>query len=236
MSDPFFTLHRDLPREGPGSAEEVAWAAGVAGVRATARIADMACGPGGDIAALRALAPEGQVTAVEMTPHMVAAARARFADDPGVTVIEGDMARLIGPYDFIWCAGAAYFLGVTEALTIWRDVLAPGGAVAFSEPVFFTANPSEGARAMWGDHDPVTDAAGIAARVNAAGYETLATRPVSDAAWEAYYGPMEARIAALHPEADPDLTAVLDSEAEEIRLWRAHRAETGYLLSVVRPA
>ena len=236
MSDPFFILHRDLPREGPGSPEEVAWAAGVAGVRDEARIADMACGPGGDIAALRAVAPAGRVTAVEMVPHMVAAARTRFADDPGVTVIEGDMARLRGPFDFIWCAGAVYFLGVTEALILWRDVLAPGGAVAFSEPVFFTADPSDGARAMWGEHEPVTDAAGIAERVAAAGYATLATRPVSDDAWEAYYGPVEARIAALRPGADAELIAVLDAEAEEIRLWRAHRAETGYLLSVVRPA
>ena len=52
----FFTLHRDLPREGPGVAEDVAWTVSLLKLGARAQIADVACGPGGDIAALLAAA------------------------------------------------------------------------------------------------------------------------------------------------------------------------------------
>lgn len=225
----FFTLHADLPREGPGLPEDVAWAAALAGLADDARICDAGCGPGGDIPALLAAAPEGHVTAIDTHAAFVAQVPA----DPRVTARVGDMGAIEGPYDFIWCAGAMYFLGVTDALRLWRDALVTGGAVAFSEPCLFADTPA--ARDLWEGY-PATDEAGIAAQVAAAGYRTLGTRRLSDAAWEAYYVPMEARIAALRPGADDALNAVLDDGAAEIAAWRAVRAETGYLLSVVVPA
>ena len=133
--DAFLTLHRDLPREGPGEAADVAWAAKVAGVGSEARILDAACGPGGDITALLEVAPRGHVTACDRIAHFVAAARAAHLADPRVEVVQADMTSLAGPFDLIWCAGAVYFLGVTEALTAWRPILAPGGAIAFSYKV-----------------------------------------------------------------------------------------------------
>jgi trans-aconitate methyltransferase len=236
VTEAFFTLHRDLLREGPGEPADVAWAAGVAGLIPTARIADLGCGAGADIAALLAAAPEGQVTAIEQVPCFVDAAAARFVDDARVTVRQGDMASPGGPYDFIWCAGAAYFLGITEALTAWRGSLAPGGAVAFSEICWFTdSRPDEAAR-FWREYPAMTDEAGVAYRVRQAGFEVLASRRLSDAAWEAYFTPLDARIAALRLGADAALAQVLDEAEEEARIWRTHRDAFGYLLSVVRPA
>jgi hypothetical protein len=72
-------------------------------------------------------------------------------------------------------------------------------------------------------------------RIAAAGYALLGQRVLSDAAWEAYYDPMEERIARLRPGADPALAKVLDAGQAEIDLWRAHRRSFGYALSVVRP-
>ena len=40
----FFTVHRGLPREGPGTAEDVAWACGLAGLPEGAVICDAVCG------------------------------------------------------------------------------------------------------------------------------------------------------------------------------------------------
>lgn len=232
---PFFTLHCDLPREGPGEAADVAWAAKVAGLPPRAEMADVACGPGADIAALLDAAPQGHVTALDKTVHFVAEARTRWQDNPRVTLLRADMAVIRNDYDFIWCAGAVYFLGVTEALGAWRKSLRRGGVIAFSEPCWLTDTPSERARALWQDYAPMTDAAGITARVDAAGYEVLDTRLLSDAAWEAYYGPLDTRIETLRPNADAALNAVLDEAAEEAACWRAHRDEFGYMLSVVRP-
>ena len=223
MNSAFFKLHADLPREGPGETADVAWAAEIAGIGPDARICDAASGPGGDIGALLRAAPEGHVTAIDAHAPFIDAAQTRFRDNARVRLQIGDMSALEGPFDLIWCAGAVYFL-------------APGGAVAFSEPCFFTDNPSEGAQAFWqGEGVVVRDAAGIADQITAAGYQTLATRRLSDVAWESYYRPMEARIAALKPGAETALQEVLHEAEQEIAGWRAHRAETGYLLSVVQP-
>ncbi len=241
MSGAFFTLYEGLPRQGPGAPEDVAWAAAAAGLARDARICDAGSGAGGDVAALLAAAPEGHVTAVDSHAPFIEALSARFAADPRVTGTVGDMGALPGRYDFIWSAGAVYFLGVSEALTTWAGALIPGGAVAFSEPCLFATDPSPEAVAFWEGYPDLTDARGIAERVAAAGFETVATRRLSDAAWEAYYGPMEARIAELSGRADrastgPDeaLAEVLAAARAEIAAWRGARRETGYLLSVVR--
>ncbi|WP_227269373.1 class I SAM-dependent methyltransferase [Roseobacter weihaiensis] len=232
----FFDLHRDLPREGPGEPADVAWAADVAGVRPDARICDAACGPGADIAALLAAAPQGHVTAMDKVEAFVAQAQARHGQDPRTDIRTGDMSKITGPYDLIWCAGAVYFLGVTEALRLWRKALAPQGTIAFSQPCWFTDTPSEAARAGWADYPAMTDEAGLQAHITKAGYHCLASRRLSDAAWEGYYSPLDARIAKLRPGATGDLAAVLDEAEAEAALWRAERATFGYTLCVVRPA
>ena len=234
MSDPFYTLYQGLEREGPGEPADVAWAAQVLDLPRDARICDAGCGSGADVPALLAAAPEGHVTAIDNHRPFIDELLVRMLGEPRVMAYKGNMAKLKGPYDLIWSAGAMYFLGVNKGLTVWRPALSKGGAVAFSEPCFFTDTPSEAARVFWEGYKTGT-AAQIAAHVRAAGFETLATRRVSDAAWESYYTPLEARIAQLRPTADEALTAVLDASTAEIAIWRAVNAETGYLLSVVRP-
>jgi SAM-dependent methyltransferase len=234
--DAFFTLHADLPREGPGETADVAWAAEVAGLARGARLLDAACGPGGDIGALLRAAPEGHVTAIDLHAPFIDHAKSRWGADRRVTLEVGDMTDPEGPFDLIWCAGAVYFLGIEAALSAWRGRLAPGGAIAFSEPVYLVETPSDGAVAFWAEEGlAIGTASTIAARVASAGYATLATRVLSDVAWEGYFRPLEDRIARLRSRADARLAAALDAGLAEIAAWRAHRRETGYLLSVVRP-
>jgi SAM-dependent methyltransferase len=234
--DSFFAVHSDLPREGPGEAADVHWALTLAGVPEGAAICDAGAGAGGDVAALLAV-PGARVLAIDSHPGFVAQMRARVAGEGRVTVEEADMGRLAahpaGPFDLIWCAGALYFLGLEAGLAAMAAALKPGGVLAFSEPCHFSDAPSAAAVRFW-DGYPTRDAAGIAAAVAAAGYESLGTRVLGDAAWEAYYGPMEARIARLRPGGDAALRAMLDICADEAALWRQVRAETGYLLTVAR--
>ena len=230
----FFKLHRDLPREGPGAPEDVAWAAALVGLSPRARIADVACGPGGDIAALLEAAPEGHVTALDKTPHFVEAARNARGDDPRVTVLKADMKVIANRYDLIWCAGAVYFMGVEAALRAWRKSLLPQGAIAFSEACWFTDERSDRAKALWAKEYPtMTDEAGITAQIEAAGYRVIGQRRLNDAAWEAYYVPLTKRSDMLRNTADLALIDLLNEAEEEAACWRAHRSEFGYLLSVV---
>jgi hypothetical protein len=185
---------------------------------------------------LLAAAPQGHVTAVDSHKPFIDELMLRVGLDRRVTAYAGNMAKLKGPFDLIWSAGALYFLGITKGLKAWRPALAKGGAVAFSEPCWFSDAPSDGARAFWmGEYPTITDADGVDARVRAADFETVAVRRLSDAAWQAYYTPLQARIDALRPGADDALSAVLDAAQTEIDLWPRAKADSGYLLCVVRP-
>lgn len=232
----FFAVHTDLPREGPGEGPDLAWALGLARLAEGAAICDAGAGAGGDVEGLLAV-PGARVLAIDSHPGFVAQMRARFAGEERLVVEEADMAALAGhpagPFDLIWCAGALYFLGLENGLARMAAALKPGGVLAFSEPCHFVAAPSEAAVGFWEGY-PTRDAAGIAAAVAAAGYDSLGVRALGEAAWEAYYGPMEARIDALRAGADARLALMLDLCAGEAALWRRVRAETGYLLTVAR--
>jgi len=234
MSDAFFILYMDLDREGPGEPEDVAWAAGVMGLSTDAGVCDAGCGSGGDVPSLLAVAPHGRVTAVDSHKPFIDALLTRVDADSRVSAYAGGMTRLKGPFDLIWSAGAVYFLGIERCLTAWRPALGDRGAVAFSHPCHFVDTPSELATAFWSDCH-VTDIAGIDAQVRGSGFETVAVRRISNAAWDAYYGPLRSRVETLRPGADEALKAVLDATRTEMDVWAKVRDETGYLLSVVRP-
>ena len=232
MDPAFFTLHKNLPREAPGDADSVDWALRKAGIGPDARLLDAGCGPGGDIEALLAHVPRGHLTAIDLYPPFIEEARARFPDAPRLSLQAADMRRPPGgPYDLIWSAGALYFLGVEAGLTAWRDALVPGGWVAFTDAVWRTDTPSDEARTNWAEYLEMTDEAGVTAAVERAGYRVAGTRMLPDAAWEAYYGPVDERIAALRAEGpDTELAIVLAEAEAEAACWRAHRDEFGYLL------
>jgi trans-aconitate methyltransferase len=232
----FLTLYSDLAREGPGAPADLGWALSVAATPAQARIMDAGCGSGADTLTLAKERPRARIEAVDKIAQFVEAAKRRTAPfGDRVQVRQGDMAQLQGPYDLIWCAGAIYFLGVTEGLRAWRPALAPGGAVAFSEPCLLP-RPSDAARAFWAEYPQITDVAGIRGRVADAGFRVLGEQMQIGDAWEAYYIPMARRIAALRPGATGALAEALDAAEAEIARWRAAPSEIAYALMVVAPA
>lgn len=233
--DAFFVLHRDLPREGPGSAADVAWAAKAASLASDARILDAACGPGADIPELLKAAPDGHVTALDKVDPFVTQAQRDYDAGSQTSIQTGDMFEVPGPYDFIWCAGAVYFVGVAEALKRWRPVLSEGGCVAFSQVCWFTDTPSQDAQKGWADYSDMTNEAGVLSHIQIAGYECLAARRIPAESWENYYAPLDERIADLRPAASGALSDVLDEAEAEARLWRENSDQFGYLLCVVRP-
>ena len=236
--DEFFTLYSGLAREGPGLPADVLWALQVAGTPEGAEICDAGCGSGADAVTLAKARRRARITALDIAPSLVVEARGRLAPfGARVRVVQGDMAHLPGQYDLIWCAGAAYFLGVKQALRGWRPALKFGGRVAISHPVYPTMPPSDAARAFWqGEPGDVSDLAGIEAEIAAAGYATLGHRLLIGAPWAAYYGPLAARIEALRAaRPSPALADVLDVSTHEIALWHAAQNQIAYALVVVEP-
>lgn len=236
MDEAFFTVHRDLPRQGPGCAVDVQWAVSELGLSGPLRVFEGGCGPGADLEALAEALPKAQIRGVEMVPHFVDEARARVARFGARVVVEqADMADPGGPYDLIWCAGALYFLGVTEGLQGWRSALAPGGHVVFSEPVLL-GEKTPMVQAFWEEYPQITDLDGIMARVHAAGYRTLGHRMIVGAPWAAYYDPMQARLAQLRAQRpEPGLSAAIDAAQREIDLWSAAPDQIAYALIITAP-
>lgn len=234
MDDAFLTLHRQMTRQGPGSPEDVRWALGHLDLPDATLVLDAACGPGADLVTLAEALPRARIEGIDQLPHLVEEARAATSHFTNVTVNPGDMAQISGFYDLIWCAGALYFLGVTEGLRLWRNALAPGGVVAFSEPALLADAP-QAAKDFWADYPAASDLSGITTRVEAAGYELLNTRMITGAAWAGYYAELGARIAQLRPGADAAMTEVLDQAAREIALWRKAPGDVAYALILARP-
>ncbi len=233
----FFTVHRDLPREGPGTPGDVHWALGQLGLSGDVRILDAGCGPGADLETLADALPEARLHGLDGVEHFVNSAKERVARfGPRVSVSQGDMSAITGPYDLIWCAGALYFLGVTEGLQIWRKALQSGGAVVFSEPVLLSTPATDGARRFWHEYPQITDLDGIKARVDQAGFTTRAHRMIVGAPWQAYYEPMQSRIDMLRDDTpDAALIAALDENQQEIDHWMAAKDDIAYALLIVSP-
>jgi len=228
-ASPFFTLHRDLPREGPGNRAELDAALAQITLPDAPRILDAGCGPGADIEGLLDHAPDAQLTAIDGQEHFIAQVRARWGDDPRVTALCGNMLDAEGPFDLIWSAGALYFLGIETALAEMHKRLAPGGALIFSELVFLTQDPDpELHKQCLIDYAAIAHVCELEDKVRAAGYRLVSCSAVSDAAWEAYYTPMDARVKLLRLDAGAELTKVLDEAEAESALWRKYKRQFGY--------
>ncbi len=233
----FFQLHEGLPCEGPGSRQDLEWAVIRAHIQADARILDAGCGPGADIDGLLTHASEGHITAVDRHLPFIEAVEARWGRDKRVTAIAGDMRDAKGPFDFIWCAGALYLLGLEKGMPLLGSKLAQGGTIAFSDLVYIGPNPDPELRAyLKAEVSEMRTHSELQAAIKALGFRSLGQRVMPKSSWETYYVPLEQRIAMLRASADAALCDVLDAAETEIAMWRRHSDQFGYVLSVVRPA
>jgi len=244
----FLTLHSQNPREGPGDRDSTgrALAAARTGLGLSDsginHILDVACGPGMQTRHLHEFAPEARITAFDVNERFVKsvqdwAAQAGLAQQ--IAAVAGDMqAPPVAPasVDVIWCEGAAYMLGVQEALELWRPLLRTPGIVALTEPVFLTTDLPDLVVKNWEEYPPMTDMPGVAARVAAAGYELLEQFVLPPLAWAEYYDPLQRRIDVLRDRYadDPDGALVIAEGQSEIDVWKQHGDCFSYAFFVAR--
>lgn len=237
----FFELHDGLPRQGPGSEASTLRALNIMRGRlpAVPHLGDFACGPGASALPLARALRDATVIAFDLHPPFIETLRQRASAAGLARRIDARVADMADPptppggYDLIWCEAAIYALGVESALRLWRPCLKPNGCVVFSE-VIWTAAPDDRpieVADFWADYPAMTDAAGVAARIDAAGYELIGAfdLPESDW-WSAYYTPLEQRLDRLETfhAGSQEAMVPLRETRREIALRRAHSRTYAY--------
>lgn len=241
----FFELYEGLPRQGPGNRASTARALALCGDLPPApAVLDLGCGVGAQTLHLAELT-SGSVVAVDNHPPSLARL-GRTAAARGLSrrvwPVVADLAHPALPpasVDLVWSEGALYNIGLESALRISRELLRPGGALAFTDAVWRTDNPPPEVKASFGlDYPTMGGVPDVLAAIASAGLSLVGHFTLPDEAWwDDFYAPMERRIGDLRARyaRDPEALAVLDTLAQEPEMHRRCSHSYAYEFFVARP-
>lgn len=234
-----------LPRQGPGSAACTKRMFGMVPALPThPAILDVGCGSGTQTIGLAKLAPEARITAVDIIQPMLdtLAARAKATDvQERIRIVNASMDNLPFPpasFDLVWAEGSIFIIGIENGLVKWKDLVKPGGYLAFSGLTWFTDTPSPEAKRFFQRVSPIMYTAqetrDLAARC---GYRNCGDFALpSSAWWDDYYDPMLKRINELAEQnrGNTEALADLSGLVKEIDIYRKYSAEYGYQFYLVK--
>ena len=239
-------VHSGLPRQGPGDEESTLRALRLCTeLPMRPAILDVGCGPGMQTVAL-ARATDGTVTAIDLQEQFLDELRERAsgaAVRDRLQIMAADMADLPfgkDSFDLIWCEGAAYIMGISEALTHWKEFLRPQGYVAITEISWLVPEAKVPTRAFdffHNEHPAITDVPGNLARIEACGYEIIGHFTLPDESWWTdYYDPLSKKLELAREKyrGDAIAEAFLEDTAEELRVRREFGDSYGYEFIVSR--
>lgn len=244
MTDIFFELHNDLPREGPGDAASTLKAFRLMkNLPAQPRILDVGCGPGMQTMEL-AKHIGGTIVAVDTHEPFLKqlrqqAKRAGLADR--IEVQNESMFDLKferDSFDVIWSEGAIYIMGFEKGLREFKSLLKKGGYVAVTEISWLKPNPPAELKSYWDEEYPGMDTVdGNLARLADAGYREISHFVLPDSCWwDDYYTPLEKRIVMLEKKYadDSEAQALLNENRREIEFFRKYSDFYGYVFYVMQ--
>ncbi len=236
MAD-FMTVYQPLDRWGPGTETDSLRALELLPITPT-QAADIGCGKGLS-SILLAQHANCQVTAVDNEPNALGQLAQRVQQLGLAERVTTQCASMTAlpflpeSFDLIWSEGAAYVMGVENALSQWQPLLRDQGCLVLSDLVWLTDRPSQSAQDFWQQEYP--DMQSVKTRLSqmeASGYAVVEHFTLSEQAWRNYYLPLKARLAELQPSL-PE-SAALQDLAHEIALYEQHLGEFGYEMFVLQ--
>ena len=243
MNTPDFSLLVDLfrhtQRQGPGEAICTRKALLELGILPgeSLRILDIGCGTGAQTGVLAEMT-SGIITAVDMLPEFLDELRNRLPAECAsgkIVPLRASMDALPFPpesFDLVWSEGAAYHLGLAEALALWRPLLAPGGRIALTDLTLTSANPPPDVVAHWKNLYPtVGSEAGNKQIFEQAGFSVRGTFSLPNRAWDAYHSGVEEAIPAFLERRgnSSEALALAEECREEATFRRKHGEHYGYV-------
>ncbi|MGC9502118.1 class I SAM-dependent methyltransferase [Baaleninema sp.] len=240
----FFEIHSNNPRESPGSFESTQKAFSMLDeLSSSPNILDVGCGPGMQTLDLARLT-EGTITAIDThQPYIDRLSNQVQKLDLQNRILTRnlDMSNLPfseGEFDLIWSEGAIYNIGFEAGLNYWKSFLKPKGYVAVTEISWLRSPVSDEAAQFWNTNYPqMQDIATNLNSIARAGYREIGHFVLPESDWlDNYYSAIEPKLSMLREQYgnDADAMAIIESEQQEIDLYRRHSDEYGYVFYIAQ--
>ncbi|MEE9501520.1 MAG: methyltransferase domain-containing protein [Candidatus Aminicenantaceae bacterium] len=241
--DIFFEIHQGLPREGPGRNEYTKKAYEMLPKMDQPKILDIGCGPGGPTIELARISG-GDVFGMDTHQSYLDVLEEKIKKaglSERVKAVIGSMFTMDFPeesFDIIWAEGSIYIIGFEEGLNDWRRFIKPQGFLVVHEMTWLKPNPPKEIFDYWMKMYPgITTIPENLELIHPCGYKVLGHFPLPENAWwEEYYHPLEERINQLRAKykENPETLRTLNSEQEEIDLYRKYSAWYGSVFYVMQ--
>ena len=171
----FLELHRDLPREAPGSKTSTNKAINIVKAHTNQEslsILDVGCGTGNATLELIQHFPKATFFALDINNGYLQALKERLKDsNTTVNFIEASMfdtSKLFSQhqFDLIWAEGSVYIIGFQKGLEEWKGLLKPNGKsfparliriIAASELSWLHSDPPEEVQNFWNQGNELID-------------------------------------------------------------------------------
>lgn len=236
MAD-FMKVFQALDRWGPGCDSDSLKALSKLPLTPT-NIIDIGCGKGFSTRLL-AKHTQAQIVAVDNEQSALDQLNERLVEqrlDGCVTLSCASMTELpFAPesFDCVWSESSAYIMGVEQALSQWRELLADGGFMVVSDLVWLTDIRDSEAVTFWkGEYPDMQAVERRLDQIRHAGFSVIDHFTLSEQAWDDYYQPLKARVAEVKASI-PTSIAIADIE-REIAIYERHLGEFGYQMFILQ--